>query len=240
MTVGPEVIIRMQLMLQQWEKEADQKAVFLRCYQMMTNNMLSAIEKQEFHDSDWVNRLLLRFADYYFNALEAYEREPASALLAWQLAFNSTRDPRAMTLQNLLLGVNAHINYDLVLALTDLLKPEWDNLSGKQRNQRYTDHKHVNEVIAATIDAVQDQVLEPSMPVMDYLDRLLGKYDEMIISRLLTEWRESVWAYVVQLLEAAGSDERSAIIHQVENKANRLGEMIYIGDSQRNAYAQDL
>ncbi len=31
----------------------------------------------------------------------------------------------------------------------------------------YTDHCHVNDVIGGTIDAVQDQVIEPAMPVMD-------------------------------------------------------------------------
>jgi hypothetical protein len=230
----------MQSLLEQWTKEDDHKAVFLSCYQMMTHNMLAAIEQHEFIDPAWVDHLLQRFADYYFVALEAYEQDPAAAPLAWQLAFNSARDPKALALQNLLLGVNAHINYDLVLALVDLLESEWDSLSDDQRAKRFADHQHVNEVIAQTVDAVQDQILEPSMPVMELIDRLLGKYDEIIISRLLSQWREAVWEDAVHLLEAHQQDERFALIRHVEKKAYRLGEMIYIGDSDRSASSPDL
>ena len=234
------VTSRMQSLLEQWAIEDDHKAVFLSCYQMMTHNMLAAIEQHEFNDPAWVDLLLQRFADYYFVALEAYEQNPAAAPLAWQLAFNSTRDPKALPLQNLLLGVNAHINYDLVLALVDLLEPEWDSLSEDQREQRFADHQHVNEVISQTVDDVQDQILEPSMPVMELIDRLLGKYDEILISRLLSQWREAVWEDAVHLLEAHQQEVRSALIQQVEKKAYRLGEMIYIGDSDRYASSQNL
>src|SRR5690606_32407413 len=109
------VIARMQTFLRQWEDAADRKAVFLRCYSMMTANMLVAIEQGEFRDRTWVERLLHRFADYYFLALDAYEQERTAAPAVWQLAHDAARDDAALPIQNLLLGVNAHINYDLVL-----------------------------------------------------------------------------------------------------------------------------
>jgi hypothetical protein len=66
----------------------------------------------------------------------------------------------------LLLGVNAHINYDLVLTLVDLLEPEWKQLSAEQCQQRHSDYCHVNEIISLTIDIVQDDVLERSIPTI--------------------------------------------------------------------------
>jgi hypothetical protein len=124
----------------------------------MTRNILSAIERREFHDSAWVNSLMERFADYYFVALEAYEKEPASAPAVWQVAHSMTRAPNALALQKLLVGVNAHINFDLVLSLVDMLGPEWDALAADQRSERYDDHCHVNTVIGIG-DVLQDQVL---------------------------------------------------------------------------------
>ncbi len=130
--VGGEVddptVRRMQALISQWEAETDQRATFLSCYLMMTRNMLSAIRQQEFNDAAWVDELLHRFANYYFVALEAYEQDALQAPPVWQVAHNAARQSRGLPLQELLLGVNAHINYDLVLTLVTLLQPEWENL----------------------------------------------------------------------------------------------------------------
>jgi len=193
---------------------------------MMTQNMLTAIERHEFRDASWVDQLLNRFADYYFDALEAYEQNPTAAPSVWQLAFDATRQPRITPIQSLLLGVNAHINYDLVFTLTELLKPEWLHLSAQARADRYADHCHVNEVIGCTIDAVQDQVLEPAMPVMDMVDKLFGSLDERLVSRLITHWRESVWHNALRLVEVSRDEEQTQVIQDVEADALRIARII--------------
>ncbi len=223
------VVARMQALIHRWETAANPQAVFLSCYRMMTSNMLAAIEQGEFQDSVWVDVLLRHFADYYFVGLEAYEQDPHKAPPVWQLAHETTNNPHALPLQNLLLGVNAHINYDLVLTLVDLLKPEWDDLSAEQRTARYSDYCHVNAIIAETIDEVQDQVLEPAMPAMDLVDRLLGPLDELLISRLINQWRETVWQHACRLLEASAEDERAVLLGQVEEHALDLGKLICRG-----------
>ncbi|HTP10506.1 MAG TPA: DUF5995 family protein, partial [Anaerolineae bacterium] len=108
------VLSRMTTLVDQWEAAHDRRAIFLGCYRLMTRNMLDAIEAGRFHDGAWVARLLERFADYYFAALERFEQDESSAPVVWKLAFDATRDEKVMTLQHLLLGVNAHINHDLV------------------------------------------------------------------------------------------------------------------------------
>jgi len=222
------VISQMRSLIQQWEARADHRAVFLNCYMMMTCNMLTAIEQDEFSDSVWVNRLLHRFADYYFVALKAYEQSPASAPSVWLLAHDAAHDPHCSALQMLLLGVNAHINYDLVLTLVDLLGPEWNHLSDGQRATRYADHCRVNDVIGRTIDAVQDRIIEPAMPVMDLFDKLLGPIDEVMISRLIAQWRETVWQNATRLLETNERSERIQMIGQFEKEALKIGQIIYL------------
>ena len=83
------------------------------------------------------------------------------------------------------MGVNAHINYDLVLALFDMLQPEWKQLSNQQKQIRLEDHNYVNQVIARTIDRVQDELLEPSNPGLAWVDKLFGRVDEFLISKLI-------------------------------------------------------
>lgn len=225
-----KVIAKMQGRVDAWEQAADARAVFLRCYMMMTQNMLAAIERREFNDTAWVEQLLNRFADYYFIALEAFESEPGTSPSIWRLAFNFTADPQSLGLQKLLIGVNAHINYDLVLTLVDLLEKEWLELTDDLRMQRYQDHCSVNEVIGRTIDAVQDQILEPAQPSLDVVDKLLGPLDEILISRLISNWRENVWEAAMQLLSAPDQAERDKIIQMVEDRALQKANVLGAGN----------
>jgi hypothetical protein len=220
------VVAQMQALISQWEAASDQRSIFLSCYLLMTENMRLAVRQGEFLDPAWVDRLVDHFAGYYFIALEAYDSDPASAPPVWQLAHRTAADPQALALRKLLLGVNAHINYDLVLSLVDMLAPEWPGLSADRRDERYLDYCHVNQVIGCTVDAVQDQVLEPAMPVLDLIDRLLGPLDERMISSLLAAWREDVWHNAIQLLDTRDARKRREVLQSVEDNALKISEMI--------------
>jgi hypothetical protein len=81
---------------------------------MMTQNLLDALEEGRFQDADWVDELLSHFAGYYFQSLVKYEYPDIQTSAVWEYAHTVARDGDAMAIQNLILGVNAHINYDLV------------------------------------------------------------------------------------------------------------------------------
>ncbi len=224
------VVVRMQSLTQQWEAADDARGVFLKCYSMMTHNMLAGIDGRRFADGPWVGRLLHRFAEYYFTALDAYERETSAAPPVWQVAHSASADRETWAIQKLLLGVNAHINYDLVLTLEELLRPDWAGLSADQRRARRTDYDTVNLIINDTIDAVQDEVLEPAMPIMDWIDRLMGPADERLLSRLLTGWRDQVWDDTLRLMATRDTAERVAVIASVETAALRRAQAIRLTD----------
>ena len=119
-------------------------------------------------------------------ALTAYERASPATPAVWRIAHDAAGRPQTMTLQNLFLGVNAHINYDLVLTVVELLAPEWADLSAAERRVRYADYTHVNAVIGRTIDVVQDEIVERATPALELVDRVLGRLDERAIR---TRWR---------------------------------------------------
>lgn len=207
---------RMDSLIDQWQRRKDRRVDFLRCYRLMTGNMLLAIKKGEFHDGPWVRQLLDHFADYYFAALTNYEEHRPETPVVWSSAHRAAVKPETLILQNLLLGINAHINYDLVLTLYDILSPEWDALSPTARRQRYEDHRHVNAVIGRTVDAVQDSIVEPKEPFMEIVDILLGPVDEWTASLMIRKWREEVWRHALQMLAAQDETERETLRRQVE------------------------
>jgi hypothetical protein len=209
----------MMRQVEQWQQAADNRHVFLSCYAMMTRNMLEAAAAGEFHDPQWVSELLHHFAEYYFVALDSYERNVPDTPTIWRVTHDAASQDHTMILQNLALGVNAHINYDLVLALVDMLDAEWALLLPEQREQRYQDHCHVNAIIARTIDDVQDQVLESQDPALDLLDRVLGRADEWVVSRMIADWRDAVWHQATHLLDCQDKIEQDALRLEVEGRA---------------------
>lgn len=220
------VLERMQTQIERWDVCADRRCIFLKCYRLMTANMIEGLRSGRFLDAAWVSVLLERFAEYYFEALAAWEREPASAPRVWQLAHEACRQPNVLVVQSLLLGVNAHINYDLVLVLVELLQGQWPRLSASARGNRFTDYCRVNAVIAETIDSVQDEILEPAAPLMDLVDKGLGRLDELAIARLITRWRRGVWGHSVRLLEASSPQEHAAARGAMEAAALRRAEAL--------------
>lgn len=228
MQSSENVIDQMRRQYLAWEQCDDYRCIFLQCYSLMTENMLRSLEAGRFHDREWATRLLNLFADYYFHALQAYEKDPSAAPAVWRYAHETSCSRDLHVLQHLMLGINAHINYDLVLTLTDMLRPEWQQLDASQRQRRYEDHCLVNTVIAETIDTVQDTVIEHHAPFMDLIDRLMGRVDEWMLSRLITHWRQNVWDNAMDLLAARDVAEQEVLRLKVEKDALEIARWLTV------------
>ncbi len=227
MATTDPVLIKMSEYVEKWKSSKDSRYVFLSCYSMMSTNMISAIDKREFHDEVWVKKLLNHFADYYFKSLTCYDCGDLTPKV-WEYAHKATLNNELSDLQLLILGVNAHINYDLVFALYDMLKPEWQTLSEIQKRERYEDHCHVNHVIAKTIDRVQDEILEPLNPSLEWIDLLFGRMDEFLISRLIKNWRGNVWDSAQELLKIDPPEDREYFRLKLEDEVLKRADLISV------------
>lgn len=224
-----QLTARMAEQIARWERASDRRAVFLSCYRLMTLNMLSGVEQGRFRDGAWTGALIENFAGYYFAALQAYEQGGGPLPEVWRRAHDLARQPATPIVQSLLMGVNAHINCDLVLVLDDMLAPVWPGLSPAARADRHHDYCLVNAVIAETIDAVQEQVVGPYARVMDLADRLCGPLDEWCTARLIRNWRADVWGRALAIIEAQRPDERSALRGATDGVALRRIELLERG-----------
>ena len=210
------IVDRMQRLLDEWEVAGDGRAVFLDCYVTMTRAVHAELDDGFFDDDAWVRSLLERFADYYFDSIDGGP-DAVEIPAPWGLAHAAAVGHDAAPVQLLLAGINAHINYDLVLALVDVLDDEWPRLDSVGRARRRADYDRINEVIEATADTVQDHVLERRSPWLDLFDRSLGRWDETLAVRLLSSWRSRVWQEATKVLdldEPAARTARTARLSQ--------------------------
>ena len=228
MSDNTDTVGRMMQQANQWRDGNDNRCIFLHCYATMSGNMKKALIEGRFADANWVDKLLEHFASYYFKALHQFEHHAPEIPAVWQHAFAEAAN-RHHVLQYMLLGVNAHINYDLPLALYDMLNDHWQTADETLHGQRIHDHNMVNTIIAETIDLVQDEVIEFYDPSMDIVDKLMGRVDEWILTELISSWRAHVWLRAMQLLQATTEEQREVIRLQIEADAlDRARSMLLI------------
>jgi len=219
---------RMMILLDQWEAQGDRRCIFLRCYAMMTTHMLTGVTGGRFHDAPWVLGLLEHFVEYYFTNLDAYDRGIVDVPRAWRQAHDLARDSNTLPGEDLLLGINAHINHDLPLALFDCLTQEWPANSSDQRQERYEDFCMVNTVLAETIDGVQREVVERYDHFLRLLDQPfipMVRVLEWEVCNVISAWREEVWEYARRLLEAEEAD-RAAVRLAIDEGASRRARLV--------------
>jgi len=181
--------------------DTDQRSIFARAYREMTSSMRDAVTAGAFEDGEWVNRLLERFAEYYFESVALHASDPDRCPAVWRVALDATVEGVLSPLRVLFLGINAHINYDLALCLADVMD-DWADLDDSARASRQTDYQRVNSVIRRTVDVVQREVVAPIAPGWGVVDLLMGPVDEWLFSALIADWRHDTWDDAVAVLEA--------------------------------------
>jgi hypothetical protein len=175
--------------------DGDPARFFLGTYLRTTQAIGQALDDGAFEDPDWMAAWDVDFADRYLGALAAHRRDPGTPPAPWRLAFGArpTLPPEA----HVLLGMNAHINFDLPQSLVAMIPPA-DFGDPIQLASRRRDHERVDDVLAARV-AEEDVALERAGGRRTPLDRLLTPANRRASRILLREARHKVWANTAAL-----------------------------------------
>jgi len=184
---------RMDALLVPLEARQDPIRLFLATYRRTTLTVRDMVARDEFTDSEWVERWDVAFANLYLDAVEAWGagRRPPGP---WAAAFGVTREgPRLPPLRHLLLGMNAHINYDLPQSLLAVITDaEFDDdavVAG-----RAADHALMDQVLVDRVKPEDEHLAEVEEPGdRTWLDRALTPFNRAGTKRFLRESRRKVW-----------------------------------------------
>ena len=129
----------------------------------------------------------------------------------WRLAFQA--DPNLPTVVHLLLGMNAHINYDLPQATLSVITDQ-DFEDPVLIQQRRRDHERIDGILAWRVTAEDHAIGGPR----SVLDRLLTPANRLSSRRFLREARQKVWLNVAELQQARleGADDYYARLDELE------------------------
>jgi hypothetical protein len=222
-----ELTDRMEALLAPLEAERDPRRFFLATYLRTTYAVRDRVRRGEFADTEWVERWDVAFADLYLVALTEWNERGATSR-PWTVAFSLTEGPRIPPLRHVLLGMNAHVNYDLPQSLLAVMTDDefQDPAVVARRN---ADHTMIDSILASRVAAEDVELKRVEAPGdRTLLDRVMTPFNRLGTKRFLTEARAKVWRNAV-LLSAArrtGPERYAARLAELEElSARRVADL---------------
>ena len=188
---------------------------FCGVYLRSTLSMQDELSRGGFADPDWVGRLTVAFATAYLDALEAW-RDGRPVALPWRLAFDAS--PELSPLVHELIGLNAHLNFDLPAALLSVTTAA-DRGDDALVAVRLADFTHIDTVMVRRIPEEYGHLRALGGPVrQEVLARLLYPLNSLASRRWLVAARRSVWHNAGELAaaDAAGEVELARRVADLE------------------------
>ncbi|HEY9421400.1 MAG TPA: DUF5995 family protein [Thermoanaerobaculia bacterium] len=226
-----EAVPALKKALDWYHDNNDYRAVFLRAYYIITVNVHSAVHgygewKQGiFFDPAWIASLAGKFSSLYFQSLTTFEREPGSEL-AWKLAHRMAEDRSSTVVQDLLLGLNAHINYDLAYGIFMNLKEHGDDRNHLLLPRRKFDHDQVNEILLRSIPEITTTLTRDYGGAIRFLDLALDRLDDLLAGTGLRYYRERVWWDAVSYLTTTDEQELKLVHEKLNRESASLAKLI--------------
>ena len=212
-----ELLERMRALLAPLEEKQDDRRHFLATYLRTTVAVHEDLKRGGFVDAAWVERWDVVFAGLYLDAIEQWNHgeRPAEP---WAVAFEAADDERVPPLRHVLLGMNAHVNYDLPQSLLATISDE-EFADPAVLARRSEDHTHIDAILASRVDAEDKELQKVELPGdRTVLDKLLTPFNQAATKRFLTEARRKVWHNAKALAEArrSGPDALAARLAELE------------------------
>lgn len=189
-----EVIDALQTIITDSIATNNRVGYFAALYYKVTAAVRDGIAKGQFENGPRMEKFDVIFANRYLDALNSWKnKQPLSD--SWRVAFETAERSSPLILQQLLLGMNAHINLDLGIAAVEVSN---GNMDGVQK-----DFDAINTIISALTYEVISEINRVS-PLLSLLGLHSSNYS-IIIQFSIGNARDGAWCFAEDLLGKTGA-----------------------------------
>jgi hypothetical protein len=180
---------------------------FAALYYKVTAGVKEGIVRGQFENGDLMEKFDVLFANRYLDALAAWKNnQPLTA--SWQTTFEATKSPSALVLQQLLLGMNAHINLDLGIAAVEVSNGQLDNIQ--------KDFEAINIIISSlTYQVLSD--IDRFSPLLSLLGLHADNQTSILIQFSIDNARDGAWCFAEDLAKKQDADYTTCISQRDQN-----------------------
>ena len=199
----------------------DHRAIFATTYLVLTKVIREVLAREPrfYMDRRYLYTQDALFANYYFDTIRNWEqgkRVPE----AWRIAFETARSGEVNAGQDMLLGINAHVQRDMPFLVARL------GVRTRGGVSRKTDHDAGNEVLRRAYEQVVDTIARDYDPLITTSNASWNPFDDIGGLELVKYWREGVWRNAERLLNATSADERRQVSDEIESNAAEWAQSI--------------
>ena len=211
-----EVIVQLEEIIVRSVRERSRLGFFAALYHKVTIKVREGIAAGQFEDGPRMERLDVTFANRYLKALDQFVRgeKPTPC---WLLAFEAANRWLPIILQHLLLGMNAHINFDLGIAAAQ-------TCPGDQLPSLKRDFDQINVILASLVAQVEAEIGEVS-PWINLLDHIGGRTEEAIVEFSMQKARDAAWG-LAQSLAVLSPDQWQPELDRRDREMTSLGRFV--------------
>ena len=196
--------------------KSDPLGYFPALYRQVTLTVKQGIATGSFDNGPRMDRFDAIFANRYFAAYDAW-RSGGQPSKCWQVAFQAMQSGRLIILQDLLVGINAHINLDLGVAAGE-------TFPGAALQDFHGDFDKINEILSDLLPKVEDTVSEFS-PLLGLLAKIGGKDAIEVLDFSIDAARDDAWLHAV-ILSLQPSSAWPLTVQALDSKVAFLGKLI--------------
>lgn len=189
-TTIDEVILQLEQLIEECEQKKDRMGYFASLYYKVTVRVKEGILNNEFEDGARMERLDVFFANRYLEAVQQHrnKQKPSGP---WEVAFAACTKMRVVLLQHLLLGMNAHINYDLGIAAVDAC-------NGNDIQSLHKDFLSINNIIGSLTYEVTNEISRIS-PLLSLMGLHAANGESVLIQFSIGNARDGAWSFAEDL-----------------------------------------
>lgn len=190
------LIERLGAIVDRAKVESSRAGYFAALYRKVTVAVREGIVAERFENPTLMTELDVVFAHRYVEAHDSW-RADEKPTAAWDAAFSAVGRWRPLIIQQLLVGMNAHINLDLGIAAATVAP-------GDRLHELKNDFFEINRLLGSLVRGVIDDVATVS-PWIGALDRIGGRTQDTIVKFSIDVARDEAWR-LAEMLAALPAD----------------------------------
>lgn len=212
--------------------EGDQRAAFPDIYSIITRRVGESVALGRgafFLEPQWISRLAGRFCERYLETLRWSMRGEAQDTGAWSIAYACCELGDMLPVNHVMLGLSAHINYDLAIGLAANIAEMGGGDDATMLARYKHDHDAVNHLLRASVpEAFDHLVVKHACPASRMMYRRAYGAMEWLAMQLLEAWRERVWGDAMDLLHARTPVEHGRVIARIEQRSKHFARLLAV------------
>ena len=193
---------------------------FAALYRRVTRTVRSRIGTGYFDDDARMETLDVTFATRYLTAFQQWRTNDAAISACWKVAFDAVADPTLIILQNLLAGMNAHIDYDLGIAAAEVA----GTMEGLE--SLHGDFNKINALLSCLVPTVFTELGELS-PLIHLVEDVGEPDEEKLVDDLMVVARDFSWLLANELVILRDTpDLQQKLLGMKDQEASWIGKKI--------------